>query len=192
MALSQIGLEPLEDLTPLQIEQADADSSRRPVCCGGFEDRAGGVCGLNFSFSENGRAMIGADAKELEAKALLSGDEHAFELVQWVNLEKSDGPAGAQGHAAPGDIGVQLCPHRQFIIARFAGASGDEARHLAPVGGAIRASRLPLAPTRLRIGAEPERCGQSVGVGFGRLALSGAVAPALAFSGGAIGRRMRG
>ena len=57
--LSQIGLEPLEDLPPLQIEQAEADRSRRPVCCDCFEDRAGGVCGLNFGFSENGRAIGG-------------------------------------------------------------------------------------------------------------------------------------
>ena len=94
VALSQIGPEPLEDLPPLQIEQAEADRSRRPVGCGCVEDRAGGVCGLNFGFSENGRAMIGGDAKELEAEALRSDGEHAFELVQWVNLEKSDGRAG--------------------------------------------------------------------------------------------------
>jgi hypothetical protein len=112
--------------------------------------------------------VVGAGAKKLEAEALRSGGEHAFELVQWVNLEKSDRLADAQGQAAAGDIGVQLCPHRRFIMARFARTPGDEVRHLAPVDRPLQGAGLPLAPTRLCIGAEAERCDQSIGVGFGR------------------------
>ena len=46
---------------------------------------------MNFAFGENGGAEIGADAKELQPEALRSDGENAFELVQGVNLEKSDG-----------------------------------------------------------------------------------------------------
>jgi hypothetical protein len=150
--LSQIGLEPLEDLPPLQIEQAQADRSRRPVCCDGFADRAGSVCGLNFGFGENGWTVIGADAKELQPEALRSGGEDAFELVQRINLEKSDGRARAQGLAATGDAGVQLCPRRRFVAAWFARTPRDEVRDLAPVGRGFGRPRLPLASTGFRIG----------------------------------------
>ncbi len=65
MALSQIGFEPLEDFPPFEIQQAQADRSRWPTCCGGLADRDGGVGRLNFGFSENGRPEIGANAEEL-------------------------------------------------------------------------------------------------------------------------------
>jgi hypothetical protein len=189
--LSQIGLEPLEDLPPLQIEQAQADRSRRPVCCDGFADRAGSVCGLNFGFGEHGRAVIGADAKELQPEALRSGGENAFELVQRINLEKSDGRARAQGLAATGDVGVQLCPRRRFVAARFACTPRDEVRDLAPVGRGFGRPRLPLASTGFRIGAEPERCDQSIGVEFRSFTAVDGCSPARAFN-GVMGRRMRG
>ena len=46
---------------------------------------------MNFALGENGGAEIGPDAKELQPEALRSDGENAFELVQRVNLEKSDG-----------------------------------------------------------------------------------------------------
>ena len=59
-------------------------------------DGFGGVGGLNFGFGKNGRAEIGAEAKELQPEALRSDGENALELVQRVNLEKSDGRTHAR------------------------------------------------------------------------------------------------
>jgi hypothetical protein len=146
--LSQIGLEPLEDFPPPEIEQAQADRSRRPVCHDGLADRAGGVRGLNLGFVKNGRAVIHADAKELQSEALRSDREDAFELVHLVNLERSDRGAHAQGAAAIGDVVVQLRPCRGFVAAWFARPARDEVRYLAPVGCGFRRPGLPLASTR--------------------------------------------
>jgi hypothetical protein len=55
---------------------------------------------LDFGFGKNGRAVIGADAKELKSKALAPHRENAFELVQGVNLEKLDGGTHAPLPAA--------------------------------------------------------------------------------------------
>ena len=88
------------------------------------------------------------DPEELQAEALRSGGEDAFELVQRVNLEKSDGEAPAQSLAAMGDVGVQFRPHRRFVAAPFARPARDEVRYLAPVGCDFGRSRLPLASTR--------------------------------------------
>ena len=68
--LSEIGLEPLEDFPPLEIEQAQADRSRRPARFDRFADRGGGVRGFDLGFGQNGRPVIGADAKELKPEAL--------------------------------------------------------------------------------------------------------------------------
>ena len=163
-ALSQIGLEPLEDFPPLEIEQAQADRSGRPVRCDGLADRGGGVRGLNFGFGKNGRAEIGADAKELQPEALRSGGENAFELVQRVSLEKSDGGTHAQLPAAtarasssvPADDSSACDPSarramRFATCPQWAAASG--------------AAASPLALARLGIGADPEGCDQLFGVG---------------------------
>jgi hypothetical protein len=146
--LSQVGLEPLEDFPPLQIEQAQADRSRRPVCHDGLADRARRVGGLNFGFSEDGRAVIGADAKELQSEALRSDREDAFELVHRVNLEKSDRAALAEDPAAMSDVGVRLCSRRRFVAAPFARPARDEVRYLAPVGRGFGSPGLALASTR--------------------------------------------
>ena len=57
--------------------------------------------------------MIGADAKELQPEALWPHRKKAFELVQGINLEKTDRRAHAQLPAAT-SVGVQLCPGRRF------------------------------------------------------------------------------
>ena len=92
--------------------------------------------------------MIGAGAEELQSEALRSDREDAFELVHWVNLEKSDGGARAQGLGAIGDVAVRLRPSRGFVAAPFARPARDEVRYLAPVGRGCGRPRLSLASTR--------------------------------------------
>ena len=43
---------------------------------------------MDLGFGENGRAETGAEAEELKPETLKSHGENAFELVQWINLEK--------------------------------------------------------------------------------------------------------
>ena len=165
--LSEIGLEPLEDFPPLEIEQAQADRSRRPVCRDGLADRVGSVGGLNFAFGKNGRAVIGADAKELKPEALGSHGENALEFVQRINLEKSDGGTHAQLPTATSGVGVPLRPGRRFVGERSVRPPSDEVRHLTPMGGGFRRRCSALALARLGISAHPEGCDQSIGVGQG-------------------------
>ena len=122
---------------------------------------------MNFGFGENGRAVIGADAKELKPEALGPHGENALELVQGVNLEKSDGGTHAQLPTATSGVGVPFCPGRQFVAARFTCPPGDEVRHLAPMGGGFRRRRSPLALAGLGISANSESCDQLIGVGQG-------------------------
>jgi hypothetical protein len=120
---------------------------------------------LNFGFGENGRPVIGPDAKELQPEASRSGCEKAFELFQRVHLEKSDGGTRAHGPAARSDVGVRVA--RRFVAARLACPPGDEVRHLGPMGGDFRRRRPPLALARLRIGPESVRRDQPIGVDEG-------------------------
>ena len=59
--LSQIGLEPLEDLPSLEIEEAQPDRPRGPICFNRLADRAGRVSGFNFAFGEDSRTEIAGD-----------------------------------------------------------------------------------------------------------------------------------
>jgi hypothetical protein len=167
LALPQIGLEPLEDFPSFQIEQAQADRAGRPSGFDRLADRAGGVRGFDLGFGKNGRAEIDAEAEELKPEALKSHGEDAFELVQWINLEKTDGGTHAQLPTATRDVGVQLRPGRWFAAAQFVRPPSDKVRHLAPMGGGFRRRCSPLALARLGKCADSEGCDQLIGVGQG-------------------------
>ncbi len=122
---------------------------------------------MDLGFGKNGRAVIGADAKELKPEALEPDGENAFELVQRINLEKIDGGTHAQLPTATSGAGVPLCSGRRFVGERSVRAPSDEARHLAPMGGGFRRRCSSLAPARLGISAHAEGCDQSIGVGQG-------------------------
>ena len=122
---------------------------------------------MNLGFGQNGRAVIGADAKELKPEALAPHGENALELVQRINLEKSDGGTHAQLPTATSGVGVPLRPGRRFVAARFARPPGDEVRHLTPMGGGFRRRCSSLALAGLGISAHSEGCDQSIGVGQG-------------------------
>ena len=51
---------------------------------------------MDLGFGKNGRAEVGAEAEELEPEALWSHRENAFEFVQRISLEKTDGGTHAQ------------------------------------------------------------------------------------------------
>ena len=108
--LSEIGLEPLEDFPPLEIEQAQADRPGRPARFDRFANRRGGIHGFDLGFRQNGRPEIGAEAEELKPEALKSDGENALELAQGINLEKADGGTHAQLPGATSDAGVELRP----------------------------------------------------------------------------------
>ena len=59
--------------------------------------------------------MIGADAKELQPEPLRSEGKNAFELVQGVNLEKSDGRGAGKFSRAPARSRSHSC--RDFGLA---------------------------------------------------------------------------
>ncbi|HEY5205988.1 MAG TPA: hypothetical protein VIJ63_15490 [Roseiarcus sp.] len=161
--LSQIGLEPLEDFSPLEIEQSQADRPGRPECFDGFADCGGGIRGLNLGFGNNGWPVIGADANELKPEALWPHRENAFELFQRINLEKSDGGTHAQFPTATNEMGVKICPAR-FVGARSIRPPRNEVRHLTPMGGDFRRRCLSLALARLGICPDSEGCDQLIGV----------------------------
>ena len=107
-----------------------------------------------------------ADAKELQPEPLRSKGKNPFELVQGVNLEKTDGPGRGQVLAGAREVEVALLPRLWLGVARLARALRDQPRHIRPVGRGRSRLGLALTPARLRIGAEPEGGDQSIGVGF--------------------------
>ena len=135
-------------LSRSKISRPSRSSTRRPtarggqVASGGGADRARGVGGLNFGFSENGRAKIGADAKELKPEALRFDGKNAFELVHWISLEKTEVSGRAQPLVAARVVDAALCP--RIGVAPLARALRDQARHLGPVGGGLRRLRLAV------------------------------------------------
>ena len=84
---------------------------------------------MDLGFGQNGGSQIGAEAEELKPEALKAHSENAFELVQWINLEKTDGGTHAQLPSATSDAGVQLCPGRRFVGARSIRPPSDKVRH---------------------------------------------------------------
>jgi len=122
---------------------------------------------LDLGFGQNGGSQIGAEAEELKPEALKAHSENAFELVQWINLEKTDGGTHAQLPSATSDAGVQLCPGRRFVGARSIRPPSDKVRHLTPMGDSFRRRCSSLALARLGICADSEGCDQLIGVGQG-------------------------
>src|SRR5262249_32584672 len=112
---------------------------------------------------------IGADAEELEPKALRLDGENALQLVQWINLEETEGQGAAQGPGTARTLGVRGRPSGGLGATLLARTTGDEAPDLGPAGGGLGNARLPLAASRFCIGADPERGDQPVGVDLRRL-----------------------
>ena len=168
-ALSQIRLEPFEDLPALEIEDAQADRSRRPGCIGRGADRARGVGGANFGFVENGRAKIGADAKELEPEALRVNGRIRSSSSNGSTSKKRKGVVARRLSAPPAtsassSLRVEGSAPRRSLTRRAMRLATAPQWATASAARACRWRRRAS-----RIGAEPERCDQSVGVSLGRL-----------------------
>ena len=113
LPLPPIGSQALEDFTALEIEDSEADRSRRPVRIGRGADRGGGVGRLDFRFEDNRRAATVGDGEELKPEPLPSCAKNSVQFVQRIYLGKRIGgsvtprgePAPATRAAPSGAIG---------------------------------------------------------------------------------------
>ena len=165
-ALSEIGLEPLEDFPPFEVEQSQTDRPGRPGRCDGVADRFGRVGGFKFAFGKNGRAEIGARRRRTAGGSVAVWRRErarARPTDQPRKIRRTDARP-ARGCGRPGGP----VPSRSMVRCTTLCPPGDEVRHARPMAGRFRRRRPALALARLGISADPEGCHQKFSVGLGR------------------------
>ena len=148
---------------------------RKPIACAGQGSSAAARIALDASgagidgLGDDGRPAIAGHREELQPELLRSGVENALQLVQLPNPRERFGRARGRGFPVGREVGVHRPPKRRFGAGLSARAPRNDPGDIAPMSGGLPGARLALASARLRIGADPERDDQRIGVSLGRI-----------------------